>query len=110
MCVRELEVGVAATRRWLSSSKGAESAGAARSMAAAGTGGPLLRNVRQLSCDSKTCIANNVLSKRAGNASLPRFVKRSSPRVRRSRHGNNPRDEYSPGTPRRLGNLPELRR
>ncbi len=64
-CARGLEVGVAATRRRMSSSKGAESAGAARSIPAAGTGGPLLRNFRQRSCDSKTCIANNVLSKRA---------------------------------------------
>ena len=63
--MRDLEVGVAATRRWMSTSKGAESARAARSMPAAGTGGPFLRNVRQRSCDSKTCIANNVLSNRA---------------------------------------------
>ena len=34
----------------------------------------------QDSCDSSTCIANNVLSRRAWNVSLPRFVKRSSPK------------------------------
>ena len=34
----------------------------------------------QDSCDSNTCIANNVLSRRAWNVSLPRFVKRSSPK------------------------------
>jgi hypothetical protein len=34
----------------------------------------------QDSCDSNTCIANNVLSKRAWNVSLPRLVKRSSPK------------------------------
>jgi len=31
-------------------------------------------------CDSNTCIANNLLSRRAWNVSLPRFVKRSSPK------------------------------
>ncbi len=34
----------------------------------------------QDSSDSNTCIANNVLSRRAWNVSLPRFVKRSSPK------------------------------
>ena len=34
----------------------------------------------QDSCDSKTCIANNVLSRLAWNVLLPRFVKRSSPK------------------------------
>ena len=39
-----------------------------------------LENAGQVSCDSKTCIANNVLSKHAWKAPLPRFVKRSSPK------------------------------
>ncbi len=34
----------------------------------------------QDSCDNSTCIANNVLSRHAWNVSLPRFVKRSSPK------------------------------
>ena len=34
----------------------------------------------QDSSDSNTCIANNVLSRRDWNVSLPRFVKRSSPK------------------------------
>ncbi len=34
----------------------------------------------QDACDNSTCIANNVLSRRAWNVSLPRFVKRSSPK------------------------------
>lgn len=35
---------------------------------------------RQHSCAISTCIASNVLSKRAWNAALPRFGKRSSPK------------------------------
>ena len=38
------------------------------------------RTADQDSCESNTCIANNVLSRRAWNVSLPRFVKRSSPK------------------------------
>lgn len=34
----------------------------------------------QDSCESNTCIASNVLSRRAWNVSLPRLVKRSSPK------------------------------
>ena len=36
--------------------------------------------VDQNSCACNTCIANNVLSRRAWKALLPRFVKRSSPK------------------------------
>ncbi len=38
------------------------------------------RTADQDSRDNNTCIANNVLSRRAWNVSLPRFVKRSSPK------------------------------